>query len=100
MVLSIRFTRVFPRGATKILRRFLSMRRAIHGVILLVLTVATAGCGPELNQENLGQIQTTVEQLPGFGEPYPLPKPRYEADEETGETTDETPEQGSRPTSQ
>ena len=63
------------------------MRRAIHGVILLVLTVATAGCGPELNQENLGQIQTTVEQLPGFGEPYPLPKPRYEADEETGETT-------------
>ncbi len=74
------------------------MRRLIHGLILLALSVATAGCGPELKKEDLGQIQTTPEQLPGYGKPYPLPKPRYEAQEETGEKTEETSGQGSKST--
>lgn len=58
------------------------MRRVVQGLILLALAAGTAGCGPELKREDLGEIQTEAGQLPGAGEKYPLPEPQYEAKEE------------------
>ena len=57
------------------------MRRVTGWLILIVLAAATVGCGPELKREDLGEIQENAAQLPGAGEPYPLPKPQYEVDE-------------------
>lgn len=62
------------------------MRRVVYGLILLALVASAAGCGPELKQEDLGEIQTQAAQLPGVEEKYALPKPLYEPSGQTSET--------------
>jgi len=33
-----------------------------------------SGCGPELSEEELGEVQTSAGELPGAGEKYQLPE--------------------------
>ena len=62
------------------------MLAIVMGVCLLL--GITPGCGPHVSDEDLGEVQTTVEDLPGAGEKYVLPKPEFpegEGDPEAGE---------------
>ena len=52
----------------------------LMGICLALGTVS--GCGPKLNDEDLGELQTRAEELPGAGEKYPLPEPVLSEDEE------------------
>ena len=45
----------------------------------LLIALATAGCGPELSEEELGTIQYEVPKVPGADRPYELP-PAVEAE--------------------
>lgn len=41
----------------------------------LILGTTISGCGPRLADEELGEIQTDADQLPGVDEEYVLPEP-------------------------
>lgn len=49
------------------------------GAWLLLGTIS--GCGPGLNEEDLGEVQTEAHQLPGADEEYVLPEPNFPEDE-------------------
>ena len=49
------------------------------GAWLVLGTIS--GCGPELNEEDLGEVQTDARQLPGADEEYVLPEPNYPTDD-------------------
>ncbi len=51
----------------------------LAGAWLVLGTVS--GCGPELNEEDLGEVQTEAGELPGAGEEYVLPEPNIPEEE-------------------
>ena len=58
-------------------KRF-SSRRGIGGAVLrggclLGLCLGGVGCGPELDEAELGHIEYRLPEVPGADEPYPLP---------------------------
>lgn len=54
---------------------FLMSRLLVMLVGAWLVLGAISGCGPELNEEDLGEVQTEASQLPGAGEEYVLPEP-------------------------
>ncbi len=61
------------------------MKRLLVTISLLAMFVVatTAGCDRGVPEDQLGEIQYTVPNLPGTEEPYPLPEPKL------GRQTDE-----------
>ncbi len=47
---------------------------AMLGAWLFVGTLALSGCSSQPSEEDLGEIETSRQELPGAGEKYPLPK--------------------------
>ncbi|NLS98182.1 MAG: hypothetical protein GXX96_39130 [Planctomycetaceae bacterium] len=61
------------------------MRRML-ALVLAVCSIggpALVGCGPELTEEDLGEVQTEASQLPAAGEPYDMPEGQFPADSES-----------------
>ena len=46
----------------------------IRALILLLVPLSTAGCGPTLQPEDLGTVETKVPKLPGSEVPFPMPE--------------------------
>ena len=59
----------------------------VLGVWLVLGTIS--GCGPRLNEEDLGEVQTEVNQLPGAGEEYVLPEFKASEEDHTGHDHEE-----------
>lgn len=55
------------------------------GAWLLVGTLALSGCSPRPSEEDLGEIETSRQEMPGAGEKYPLPALKDSAKKETTE---------------
>ena len=56
------------------------MLAILMGGCLVVGSVS--GCGPRLTDEELGEVQTKAQDLPGAGEGYLLPAQKASQDEE------------------
>lgn len=54
---------------------------------------AVSGCGgPQVSDDDLGEVQTDVRELPGAGEKYPLPslkEPQKDSDSEEAGSGDD-----------
>ena len=55
----------------------------IRALILLLVTLNTAGCGPTLQPEDLGTVETKVPKLPGSEVPFPMPELETPAEQES-----------------
>ncbi len=53
----------------------------------LIVGTTISGCGPQLSDEDLGEVQTEASQLPGADEEQVLPEPHF-AEEERHEHDD------------
>lgn len=42
--------------------------------MLAILLAALSGCGPRIDQAELGEISKTLPAVPGTDQPYPLPE--------------------------
>jgi hypothetical protein len=48
------------------------MRRLAKYCWLLLAMILLGGCGPKIAEEELGELVFDYQQLPGYGEEYPL----------------------------
>lgn len=66
-------------------------KHILLGVILTAtLAVSTAGCGPRLSDEDVGEKLDTLPVVEGVDQPYPLPE-LDDLEEPTGDPAGSTP---------
>ena len=73
------------------------MRRFAYPYWMLgVMLLALSGCGPRIDQAELGQISKSLPVVPGTDQPYPLPEldvpSAVDAAAAAGNKPEETPE--------
>ena len=57
-----------------------------HGFVLCLALAMLPGCGPRLDQEDLGEVVFEIPNVPGADKPYPLPEFAQEQPEKTTES--------------